>query len=110
MLANQVANTVNAWEAQIARKDPDYAAKKTAVQSTMWAVMREQGAPRSPEHGIQIANEAYRRVNEQYRAWAPQRRATYTNSEQHRTHRWRESPEPNSLLEAVRFAREGARL
>ena len=110
VLANQVANTVNAWEAQIARKDPDYAAKKNAVQQMMWAVMREQGAPRSPEHGIQIAQEAYRRVNEQFKAWAPQRRATYRNPSSTGRTAGANSPEPNSLLEAVRFAREGARL
>jgi len=110
VLANQVASTVNAWEAQIARKDPDYAAKKNAVQQMMWAVMREQGAPRSPEHGIQIAQEAYRRVNEQFKAWAPQRRATYRNPSSTGRTAGANSPEPNSLLEAVRFAREGARL
>jgi len=110
VLANQVATNVNAWEAQIARKDPDYAAKQKAVQNTMHAVMAEQGPPRSVEHGLQIAQEAYRRVNEQYRAWAPQRRATYrTPSSTGRT-AGANSPEPNTLLEAVRFAREGARL
>src|SRR4029077_9846225 len=75
VLANQVATTVNNWEAQLARTDPDYGAKQAAVKNMMWAVMRETGTPQSPEHGIQIAQEAYRRVNEQYKAWAPQRRA-----------------------------------
>jgi hypothetical protein len=110
VLANQVVATVNAWEADIARKDPNYAAKKTAVQNTMHSVMAEQGPPQSPEHGVQIAKEAYRRVNEQFRGWAaPQRKAT--NRIPSSTGRTAGvSPEPNSLLEAVRFAREGARL
>jgi hypothetical protein len=109
VLANQVANTVNAWEAHVARSDPDYAAKKAAVQATMHAVLHEQGPPRSPEHGVLIAKEAYRRVNEQYKAWAPQRRATQrTPSSTGRAAGV--SPEPKTLLEAVRFAREGARL
>ena len=107
VLASQVATTVNNWEAQIARADPDYAAKQTAVKNMMWAVMRETGTPQSPEHGIQIAQEAYRRVNEQYKAWAPQRRATSrVPSSTGRTAGV--APEPSSLLEAVKFAREGA--
>lgn len=107
VLASQVASTVNNWEAQIARADPDYAAKQTAVKNMMWAVMRETGTPQSPEHGIQIAQEAYRRVNEQYKAWAPQRRATSrVPSSTGRTAGV--APEPSSLLEAVKFAREGA--
>jgi hypothetical protein len=106
-LASQVANTVNAWEASIARSDPDYAAKKAAVQNTMWAVVKEQGIPQSPEHGVAIAKEAYRRVNEQYRAWSPQRRPTSRVPSS--TGRIAGvAPEPKSLLEAVKFAREGA--
>jgi hypothetical protein len=106
-LAVRVRDTVDAWEAKIARSDPDYAAKKPAVQNTMWAVVREQGIPQSPEHAVQIAQEALRRVNAQYRAWAPQRRPTMrTPSSTGRTAGV--SSEPTSLLEAVRFAREGA--
>ena len=107
VLATKVANSVNAWEAQIARQDPDYAAKKAAVQNTMWAVVREQGPPQSPEHGILIAQEAYRRVNEQYRAWGPQRRPT-SRSPSSTGRTAGVAPEPKSLLEAVRFARDGA--
>jgi len=110
VLANQVVNAVNGWEAQIARTDPDYAAKKTAVSHTIHAVMAEQGRPQSVEHGVNIAKEAYRRVNEQFRAWAPQRRATYRNPSSTGRSPAGVSPEPQSLLEAVKFAREGARL
>ena len=110
VLANQVADAVNAWEAQIARTDLDYAAKKQAVQKMMWAVMREQGSPQSPEHGVIIAKEAYRLVNEQFRSWAPQRRATYRNPSSTGRTAGATTPEPKDLLEVVRFAREGARL
>jgi len=110
VLVGQVVTTVNAWEVKIAQKDPDYPAKKAAVQSTMKAVVQEQGPPRSTEHALQIAQEAYRRVNDQYRAWSPRRAATQrTPSSTGRT-AGVPSPEPNSLLEAVKFAREGARL
>jgi hypothetical protein len=110
VLANQVVTTVNAWEARVASQDPDYAAKKAAVQNTMHAVMAEQGPPRSAEHGVQIAQEAYRRVNEQYKAWIPQRRPTYRNPSSTGRTAGAPAPEAKNLLEAVRFAREGARL
>ena len=108
VLADQVAAAVNHWELQIARSDPNYAAKKAAVQTTMMAIVQEHGPPRSPDHGMQIAQEAYRRVNEQYRGWTmPQRRPTSrVPSSTGRTAGV--APEAKTLLEAVQFAREGA--
>jgi hypothetical protein len=108
-LARQVTDTVNAWENDIRRTDPDYAAKQPAVQDTMWAVVREQGPPQSPDHAIAIAKEAYRRVNARYSAWAPQRRPTSrAPSSTGRTAGV--TPEPKSLLDVVKQARESARL
>lgn len=110
ILANKVASAVNAWESIIEKSDIRYAAKKAAVQSTMWAVVREQGTPQSPEHGVLIAKEAYRRVNEQYRGWvspdAQRRPTSRVPSSTGRTAG--AAPEATTLLEAVRFAREGA--
>jgi hypothetical protein len=103
-LANQVKNKVNAWEASIAQSDPDYAAKKTAVQEKMWAVVRERGVPKTPKHAVQIAQEALRRVNVDYQRWAPARRPTSRiPSSTGRTAGV--TPEPRNLLEAVQQAR-----
>lgn len=108
-LANQVKTTVDTWEQRIAASDPDYAAKQPAVNDTMWAVVREQGPPQSAEHAVAIANEAYRRVNQRYQAWAPQRRPTSRiPSSTGRTAGV--TPEPKSLHDAVKQARESARL
>ena len=109
ILANNVASSVNAWEAQVMQRDPDYAAKRAAVQDTMWAVVREKGVPQSPEHAVGIANEAYRRVNERYRSWTPPRRPT-SRSPSSTGRTTSAAPEPKSLADAVRIAREGARL
>jgi hypothetical protein len=110
LLADRVAAAVNNWEAQKQRSDPRYAAKKAAVQTTMLAMVQTNGPPKSPEHGVQYAEEAYRRVNEQYRTWAglpPNRPATSrVPSSTGRTAG--AASEPTSLLEAVRFARESA--
>ena len=105
-LANSVRETVERWEAGVMKADPDYPVKQAAVQNTMWAVVREQGPPQSPEHAVAIAKESLRRVNEQYRSWAPQRRPTLrTPSSTGRT--GGVAPEPKNLLEVVRYAREG---
>lgn len=106
-LAGQVAKTVDAWENRVMQSDPDYAAKQPAVQDTMWAVVKELGIPQSPDHAVQIAQEALRRVNERFRSWSPQRRPTSrTPSSTGRTAGV--TPEPRSLLDVVKQARENA--
>jgi hypothetical protein len=108
-LANAVRDEVNKWEQATMAADPDYAAKKAAVQDTMWAVVRENGAPQSPEHAVNIAKEAYRRVNERYRSWTPPRRPT--SPQPRSTGRTNgAAPEPKTLQEAVAQAVERARL
>lgn len=103
-LANAVRDEVNKWEQATMSADPDYAAKKAAVQDTMWAVVREQGAPQSPEHAVKIAQEAYRRVNERFRSWTPPRRST--SSQPRSTGKPNgAAPEAKSLKEAVALAR-----
>lgn len=103
-LADQVKDQVNAWEASVARSDPDYARKKTAVQDTMWAVVRERGIPSTPAHAVDIAKEAYRRVNANVQQWMPQRRPTSrVPSSTGRTAGV--TPEPRNLLEAIQQVR-----
>lgn len=107
-LANSVADKVNEWEKATMAADPDYARKQAAVQDTMWAVVREAGRPQSPEHAVAIAMESYRRVNERYRSWAPTARPTHAQPRSTGKTNGA-APEPKSLLEAVRMARESAR-
>jgi hypothetical protein len=109
MLANNVRDQVNTWERTVMSTDPDYSAKRTAVQETMWAVVREKGAPQSPDEAIGIAREAYRRVNERYRSWAQPRRPT-SRSPSSTGRTTGAAPEAKTLLDAIKNAREGARL
>jgi hypothetical protein len=108
-LANAVGNKVNEWEAAVTKADPDYPRKQAAVQDTMWAVVREKGRPQSPEHAVAIAQEAYRRVNERYRSWAPPARPTSMQPRSTGKSNGA-APEAKSLLEAVQMARESARV
>lgn len=107
-LANSVEQHVNRWEQATMAADPDYARKQAAVQDTMWAVVRENGRPQSPEHAVAIAMESYRRVNERYRSWAPPARPTSVQPRSTGKTNGA-APEPKTLLEAVRMARESAR-
>lgn len=107
-LANAVSEYVDRWERATMAADPDYSRKQAAVQDMMWAVVREQGRPQSPEHAVAIAMESYRRVNERYRSWAsPARPTSMQPRSTGKTNG--AAPEPKSLLEAVRMARESAR-
>lgn len=109
VLANNVANHVNAWERAAMQHDPAYAEKQAAVRNTMWAVVRETGGTiRSPEHAVGVVREAYRRVNEQYRSWTPPKRST-SRSPSSTGRTTGAAPEAKSLLDVVRQARENAR-
>ena len=108
ILAEKVAIAVNNWELGISAIGPSLCGEKSRCSVHDDGSRPEYGPPKSPENGVQIAQEAYRRVNEQYKAWTqPQRQATSrVPSSTGRTAGV--APEPKSLLEAVRFAREGA--
>jgi hypothetical protein len=107
-LANTVRDEVNKWEQATMAADADYARKQAAVQDTMWAVVRERGAPQSPEHAVAIAQESYRRVNERYRSWSPPARPT--SMQPRSTGKTNgAAPQARTLEEAVQQARESAR-
>jgi hypothetical protein len=106
-LADAIANEVNAWERTVAAHDPNYAAKADAVRHTMLAVVSEHGKPQSPAHGVAIAREAYRRVNEYKTSWAPPKRPTSRGpSSTGRT--TGAAPEAKDLFEVIARARETA--
>jgi hypothetical protein len=107
-LSNSVRDTVNAWEAATMQSDPDYAAKKPLLQEVMWSVVRERGAPSSPDAAVEIAKEAYRRVNEHSARWAPPKRPTSRQpSSTGRTNG--AAPEAKTLKDAVAQAIERTR-
>jgi hypothetical protein len=74
----------------------------------MWAVMRERGVPQSTDHAVKIAEEALRRVNERFalgRLRDARHRELRAALEEPGV-----TPEPKTLLDAVKVARETARL
>lgn len=97
---HSVKSAVENWEAQVRQQDPDYGIKQDAIKNIMWAVIREQGAPTSPEHAVAIANESYRRANDIASRMAPKPRATSAvPSSIHRS--TGAVAEPKSMMEAA---------
>jgi hypothetical protein len=78
------------------------------MKDMLWSVVREMGEPQNPQHAIQIANEAYRRVNTQVARFRPQPRPTQASpSSVHRA--TGVTPEPKSLMEAAMIGLERSR-
>ena len=75
-LQRSIESTVANWEAGIRQTDPDYGRKEETVRQLLWSVVNEQGGPKSPEHAVEIAKEAYARANRSFAQFAPQRPAT----------------------------------
>jgi len=108
--AQAVEQTVYNWEQGIRQSDPDYGRKEETVRNFLWAVVREQGPPKSPEHAVQIAQEAYARANNVFRQAAPVPRATRAvPSSTNRSAAPGARPEPKSMMEAAMLGLERAR-
>ena len=107
-LGNAVRDTVLQWENEVRKVDPDYGHKQNLMKDMLWSVVREMGTPQNPQHAIQIANEAYRRVNENVARFRPPPRPTQANpSSVHRA--TGVSPEPKNLMEAAMLGLERSR-
>jgi hypothetical protein len=97
---DEVASAVSDWENRTRQQDPDYGMKQDAVKNLLWAVVREVGAPQSPQHAVEIAQEAYRRANEMTSRMAPKPRATApVPSSIHRS--TGATAEPKNMMEAA---------
>jgi|SRR5215469_4709618 len=105
-----VEQTVAQWENHVRQNDPDYARKEETIRNFMWGVVREQGNPRSPEHAVQIAQEAYNRANRVFSQFTPTLRATQrVPNSANRSAASGARPEPKSMMEAALLGLERAR-
>jgi hypothetical protein len=107
--ARSIEQTVSAWENGIRQTDPDYGRKEETVRQLLWSVVHEQGPPRSPEHAVEIAKEAYNRANGVIRSTAPQRQATRAVPSSINRAASGARPEPRSMMEAAELGLARAR-
>jgi hypothetical protein len=108
--ARSIEQTVSAWETGIRQSDPDYGRKEETVRQLLWSVVHEQGPPRSPEHAVEMAKEAYSRANNTVRHFASSRQATkpVPSSIGNRAASGAR-PEPKSMMEAAELGLARAR-
>lgn len=98
--ANTIAATISSWENSVKATDPDYARKADAMKDITRAIISERGAPRTPQEAVNMAQEAYNRVNGFAKQFAPRPKPTATVPSGVRANSGR-APEPNSLEEAI---------
>jgi hypothetical protein len=108
-LQTSIEQTVAGWEQGIRATDPDYGRKEETVRNFLWAVVREQGAPTSPAHAVEIAKEAYARANRTFQAVSPQRQATRPVPSSINRAASGARPEPRSMMEAAELGLARAR-
>jgi hypothetical protein len=108
-LAQSIEKTVSNWEEGIRQTDPDYARKEATVRNFLWAVVQERGVPRTAEHAVEIAREAYNRANETLKQFSPPPRPTRAvPSSVNRSAASGTRSEPKSMMEAAMLGLERA--
>lgn len=74
--ANKAAITqdVNAWEASVTKRDPDFAAKKPLIETHFRALLQSGEKLQSSADAVRLMKKAYTQVTETYRTLRPQTR------------------------------------
>jgi hypothetical protein len=108
-LSRSIEQTVSAWEQGVRQTDPDYGRKEETVRNFLWAVVQEKGAPTSPQHAVEIAQEAYSRANRTLQSVAPQKQATRPVPSSTNRAASGARPEPRSMMEAAQLGLARAR-
>lgn len=99
---NHLAQTVTAWETKTRQSDPDFDLKQDEIDDRVRVLVAERGRPQTDEAAIALANEAYTQVNDRFKSRISSKRPMRTASGGKLG--GTPTPEPNSLLEAVRSA------
>lgn len=108
----QMRNTVEDWESRIKASDPDYARKADAVLTQVNAMLysyAQSGEALTPQRALEIANEAYRRTNEQFAAFQPRPQPTSRTPSSVHSSGPGVTRAPSSFLEAVKLGVERSR-
>jgi hypothetical protein len=74
--AQACATAVDEWEKRQKASDPDYARKAELVETTCRAIVQQTGKPpKTPEEAIALAENALKRVNDQFKSLLPKPKA-----------------------------------
>jgi hypothetical protein len=72
----QIRSAVDAWEAGIQRRDPDYAQMSGAVRRVAQGLLQERGTPRNPQEAVALTQAAYDEVRTMFARVQPAPRPT----------------------------------
>ena len=75
-----LTKVVQDWESTTKNSDPDFDLKKAEINDRVAALVNERGRPVTSEQVLGIANDAYKTVNERYKARIPQRQPLRTST------------------------------
>lgn len=98
--ATHIKSSVDSWEADIRKSDPDYAQKENQIRANARALMAQFGQPVNADQALQLSKDAYEMTNEFIRQANPKPRAINpgpSSGSVPNAH-----AEPKSMLDAVR--------
>jgi hypothetical protein len=106
---NEVATAVSEWENKWAASDPDYKAKQSLVQEKIelgLMRLRNSGQPITRQAVLKLANESKTAVEAQLKSFTP--RKQQVNPIPNGQGSAQATPQPKTMLEAVRMAARGS--
>ena len=77
---NYLRKVVTDWEETTRNSDPDFSLKQEEINDRVAALVGERGRPVTSAQVLGIANDAYKTVNQRYKARTPQRQSIRTST------------------------------
>ena len=108
-LQGQLHGAITTWEAGLKTRDPDYALKEAQIRRTSQALIAEHGRPRTPADAVALAQRAYEEVTSAFGRARPAAQATRPAPSGVSLATTSASPQPTSMLDAVRLGLERSR-
>jgi hypothetical protein len=99
--AVEIKSAIDAWDADLKAKDPDYAAKAPVVQRFAQAIIAERGIPKSSQQALEWANEALEQVNNTFSQFRPAPKPTAPRPSSSGQPSSGAVAEPRNLMEAA---------
>jgi len=101
---SQIRDAVDAWEANIQRRDPDYAQMSGAVRRYAQGLLQERGIPRNPQEAVALTQAAYDEARATFGRLQPQLRPTRNTPSSIHVATGTPSQDPRNMKEAVVMA------
>jgi hypothetical protein len=101
---DQIRSAVDVWEANIQRRDPDYAQMSGAVRRFAQGLLQERGSPRNAQEAVALTQAAYDEVRTMFSRAQPAPRATRPGPSSIHVATGTPAANPRNMKEAVVLA------